>query len=132
MPITREALLSTFPEDSDGITEISDEELANINKFLSGDIESYAASRGSTIVIKTNTSSHTLDTTSHSNAGSGYTLYSSAKGYRSTSIPEFAPGTSYSVTLSGTTISLYVSGTYYTYISDDGTVASSSASGTFT
>lgn len=132
MVLTYDGLLKLYPEDSNEISQISEAELANINKFLAGDIAEYTPTKGSIIKIEAEPASHTLHTTANENDGTGHRLSSSARGYRSRKLPEFTAGSGYNVSLHGTTITLRIEGTPYIFASSDGSqLQPSHASGTF-
>lgn len=129
MSLTYEGLLALYPEDSAEISKISSAELDNINKYLSGEISTFAPKTGSVIEIQADTGSHEMSTDANPNHGNGGWIRASARGYRARKIPEFAPGSGYDVTLQGSMINLRVGGIPYFFASSVGQLQNSHANG---
>lgn len=126
MSITRDHLLTLYPEHSERISKLSAEDLQEINDFLDG--KSDECDSGSTITVD---KGHTLATKKEDNVGSGGKLSSGAKGYRPDDIPRFSSNTAYNVDIQSTSIILKVDSKTYKYITNDSSIKPSNADGTF-
>lgn len=110
--ISREELITLYPESKDEINQISNKELNDINKFLRG--EDIVIPRGSIIKV---TPPHVLSTTNEPNHGIGTPVPESVCGYSPGSIPRFEQGVQYELSLEGKMIVLEVHGTTFAYLS---------------
>lgn len=125
--VTHQDLINLFPEDKDGICQLSNEELSNITKFFWG--KSVVPPHGSSITVKAFPGSHILTTSRNTNDGSGFPISNDAYGYRFSPIPSFPENAQYTIYIQGKVITLTVDGKSYSYYSHFGSSAPSQAHG---